>query len=456
MSENGAQRVCGRTGEVLKKGDAKIHFVGILGAGMMPLALLLAERGYTVSGSDVASSRHIDDERITFYRGHRAEQAAGCDLAVYSLAVPKDNPELTAAREAGIPTVSRPELLGALVSEHRVSIGVAGTHGKSTTTAMLGNVLSVLSPTVICGAELKDGGSCISGSDAVAVYEACEYKDAFLTTRPTVALLLNLELDHTDYFRDIDALSSSFLRYASSAQLTVYNADDENLAQISRKIEGRAVSFGVTPGADYRYEIDGLGSSTHFTVYKHGKRFGAFTLGVMGCFNVQNAVGAIAVASELGVSNEEIERGIASFRGLRRRLEKIGELSGAAVFYDYAHHPSEIFAGISAVRASGSERVTVVFCPHTYTRTKSLWDGFVSALSTADRVILTDVFAAREEAIEGINSRRLAEAIGERAEYAETPRRAAEILRAVSSDSIVLMGAGDLYELMNILLDKKT
>ena len=456
MSEKGVQRVCGRTGEVLKKGDAKIYFVGILGAGMMPLARLLAEKGYTVSGSDLSAERHLDDDRITVYKGHSAEQVFGCDLAVYSLAVPKDNSELLAAREAGIPTVSRPELLGALVSEHRISVGVAGTHGKSTTTAMLGEVLSALSPTVICGAELKEGKSCILGGGAIAVYEACEYKDAFLATRPTVALLLNLELDHTDYFGDIDALCSSFLRYASSAQLTVYNADDENLTLISRKIEGRAVSFGASSCADYRYEIDGLGSSTRFTVYKHGRRLGAFTLGVMGCFNVQNAVAAIAVASELGMRAEEIEHGISSFRGLKRRLEKIGELSGVPLLYDYAHHPSEIFAGISAVRASGRERVTVVFRPHTYTRTKSLWDGFVSALSSADRVILTDVFAAREEAIEGINSRRLAEAIGERAEYAETPERVAELLRSTTSDSIILMGAGDLYEVLNLLLEKKT
>ena len=380
----------------------------------------------------------------------------GCELVVYSLAVPKDNPELLSAREAGITVVSRPELLGALVSEHAISVGVAGSHGKSTTTAMLGGVLSSLSPTVICGAEHKEGRASLTGDGSVAVYEACEYRDAFLSTRPTVALLLNLELDHTDYFNNIDALRSSFIRFCASSQLTVYNADDENLALISGKIEGRAVSFGASSGADYRYDIDGIGDSTRFTVYKKGSRLGAFRLGVMGCFNVQNAVGAIAVASELGVSVGEIERGIASFRGLHRRLEKIGELAGAPVLYDYAHHPSEIFAGISAVRASGKERVTVVFRPHTYTRTKSLWDGFVSALSLADRVILTDVFPAREEAIPGIDSSRLAEAIGERAEYAESPGRVLELLRSSSQDTVILMGAGELFEVIRLLFEKNS
>ncbi len=455
MSETVVRHSRGEITEALNRKGARVHFIGILGAGMMPLAHLLAERGYIVSGSDIAEPRNLRSG-IIFYKGHSAEGVLGCDLAVYSLAVSRDNPELLSAREAGIPTVSRPELLGALVFEHKISIGVAGTHGKSTVTAMLGAVLSELSPTVICGAELKTGSGCVLGDGGVAVYEACEYRDAFLFTRPTVALLLNLELDHTDYFKDIEALRSSFVRFAASAQLTVYNADDESLALIARKIEGRAVSFGASPSADYRYEIDGLGAATRFTVYKQGARLGVFTLGVMGCFNVQNAVAAIAVASELGVGRDRIERGIASFRGLRRRLEKIGELSGAPVLYDYAHHPSEIFAGISAIRASGAERVTVVFRPHTYSRTKSLWDGFVSALSSADRVILTDVFPAREEAIVGIDSRRLAEAIGERAEYAETPERVRELLRSFAGDAVVLMGAGDLSDVIKLLFGKNT
>lgn len=456
MSERVVRHVRGDITEVLWKKGARIHFIGILGSGMMPLAHLLAERGYTVSGSDIAEPRNLSSTEITFYKGHSAEQVFGCDLAVYSLAVPKNNPELISAHEEGIPTVSRPELLGALVSEHAVSVGVAGTHGKSTATAMLGAAMSELSPTVICGAELKGGKSFLSGDGSIAVYEACEYRDAFLATQPTVALLLNLELDHTDYFKDIEALRASFLRYAASSQLTVYNADDENLSLISNRIEGRAISFGASPSADYRYEIDGLGASTRFTVYKQGARLGAFTIGVMGCFNVQNAVAAIAAASELGVSVDRIERGLASFQGLRRRLEKIGEISGVPVLYDYAHHPSEIFAGISAVRASGREHVTVVFRPHTYSRTKSLWDGFVSALSSADRVILTDVFAAREEAIEGINSRRLAEAIGERAEYAETPERVALLLRSFTSDSVILMGAGDHSDVLRVLFEENT
>jgi len=443
-------RVC----EILGRGGARIHFVGILGAGMLPLATLMAERGYKVTGSDAAAVRVRLDDRIRLSVPGDVSCAAECDLLVYSLAIREDNSEIRSALSAGVLCVSRAELLGFVVSSYKQSVGVAGSHGKSTATAMLSLTLRCLEPTVICGADFGDCCGLSVGGGELAVYEACEYRDAFLATRPTVAVLLNLELDHTDYFKSIEALRQSFLNYANSAALTVYNRDDENLELICRKFSRRAVSFGVCPHSDYRYEINGISERITFSIYKGRNPVGSFSLGVLGVFNVKNAVAAIVAALELGVPVSKIKAGIESFRGIGRRLERIGEISGCPLIYDYAHHPSEISSGIAALRAAGAEFVTVVFRPHTYSRTKSLWGGFVSSLSDADRVILLDVFPAREEAIEGVSSEALAAAIGECAEYADSAASAVRLLLEGRCGTVILMGAGDLSEVKDALTRK--
>ncbi len=452
MSKSTASRVSLSVARALETEGARIHFIGILGAGMRPLAELMLARGYTVSGSDLASPERLLDPRIEFKRGHSPELASLCDLGVVSLAVPEDDPELAAMRSRGIPTVYRAELLGAVTSEFRTAVGVAGSHGKSTVTAMLAYTLAALSPTVMCGAELPTGSGLMLGGDKTIVYEACEYRDAFLATHPTVALLLNLELDHTDYFKDIEALRASFFAFASRADLTVYNADDEGLRPVTRRLEGRAVSFGVSPSADYRFEITGRGRRTRFTLTHLGVLIGEFSLSLLGDFNIYNAVAALVTASELGLSVTEPVASLSEFSGIPRRLERIGALGGISVIYDYAHHPTEISAGIRAVRASGASHITAVFRPHTYSRTAALWDDFVDALSLADRVIMLDVYAAREDAIDGIDSARLAAAIGERAVYAESAEQALYLLRQERTDRIILMGAGDLSELINSIL----
>ena len=426
----------------------RIHFTGILGNGMMPLARLLLSRGYTVSGSDLREPESPLPEGMSFSRGHAPEMISGDTLCVHSLAVPYNDPELCRAREVGATVISRPELLGALAASYPVSVGVAGSHGKSTVTAMLAELLSPISPTVICGADIGESGL-VAGVGDLFVYEACEYRDAFLSARPNVAVLLNLELDHTDYFSDVEMLADSFHRFAASARRVIYNADDPRLATIATSLGERAVGFGSSPSAEYRFEITERRSTMRFVVIRRGTNIGEFALSLLGDFNVYNALAAIAVACELGISSTDLVAPLADFRGIPRRLENIGTLCGIPVIYDYAHHPTEISAGIRALRESGASHITVVFRPHTYSRTAALWDDFVDALSLADRVILTDVYAARESAIEGIDSARLAAAIGEQASYAESAERALELLRMECTDRIILMGAGDLSEIKN-------
>ena len=427
-----------------------IHFIGVLGAGMLPLATLLINRGYRVSGSDRREPLCSMPQGLEFWQGHEPQRIPPDALCVYSLAVPEDDAEYAFAAARGQTLISRPRLLGMLATEYAVSVGIAGSHGKSTVTAMLSRLLADLSPTVLCGAEIGEHGF-VRGDDNLLVYEACEYRDAFLDTHPTVAILLNLELDHTDYFPDIHALEHSFAGFSASAAMTVYNADDERLCRIMHDAEENTVSFGASAFADYRYEILGVGDATRFVVYRRGDLLGNFTLHIPGSFNLKNALAAIALAAELGVPVDSIEQSLAAFRGIPRRLEIIGTLSGCPVIYDYAHHPTEIAAGIDAIRAMGNDGVTVVFRPHTYTRTASLWNDFVRALRRADRVILLDVFAAREEAIAGVDSRNLAVAIGDRALYARSDAEAALMIFEQPPRATVLMGAGDLDGVKRIL-----
>lgn len=428
--------------QIMKPGTP-FHFIGALGAGMLPLATLLLHRGHPVSGSDRRSPEAPLPAGLQFWQGSAPERISRGAVCVFSLAVPDDDPELTVSRARGQIILSRPELLGMIVAEYPVSVAVSGSHGKSTVTAMLGAILADLSPTVLCGADIGERGL-VRGGDGLLIYEACEYRDAFLSTRPTVALLLNLELDHTDYFPDLPALRRSFSRFAASAALTVYSADDESLARVAATLGDRVVSFGTSPAADYRYEVVGIGEKTRFAVYARGERLGEFTLSIPGSFNLKNATAAIATAAELGVPAESIARQLAAFRGIPRRLQEIGRLAGRPVIYDYAHHPTEIAAGIDAVRAMGNDSVTVLFRPHTYSRTASLWEDFVRALRRADRVILLDVFAAREEPVAGVDSPSLAAAIGATAIYAPSDAEALALLFAEPPRATLLMGAGDL------------
>ena len=436
----------------------RVHFIGIGGVSMHTLARLLVAKGMTVSGSDREESdrtRILERDGITVYIGHDRSHVDGADLVVYSHAISDKNPEYLGALNLGIPTVTRGELLGRIMLDYKSRIGISGTHGKSTTVAMLDLIFTaaMCEPTTLSGAELTGGDAMRIGKSELLLYEACEYKDSFLSFCPTVAVALNLELDHTDYFPDIQSLRSSFVRALSRAStFSMVNCDDENLSAIIHEIKSPVITFGQSERADYRYLITSFGGeSTKFTMYNHGVTVGVFEISVPGVHNITNAAAAIAVALEYGIDREVIASAIRSFRSVPRRMELVGNHRGRAVYYDYAHHPTEISATINTLRSVTGSPLTVVFKPHTYSRTASLWDGFTSALSLADHVILTDIYPAREEPITGISSRRLSENIGKRAMFSpdsEVPT----YVDNFTSGAIVVMGAGDLEDIKNRLI----
>lgn len=444
----------------IESADASVHFVGIGGVSMYTLARLMTDAGYRVTGSDRVLGYRVRDlvsRGITVHAGHDGKNVEGATLVVYSHAVAKDNPELLRAEELSIPTVSRAEFLGAVMLEYKSRVGVCGTHGKSTVVAMLDAIFAsaLREPTTLSGADLQIGEPIRIGRSELLVYEACEYRDSFLYFSPTVAVALNLELDHTDYFADIKAMADSFRRALSRAtDFCVVNYDDEQLSALIPTIKSRVVTFGQSERADYRYLITAFrDTGMEITVYCHGTRVRKFKLSVPGVHNAANAAAAIATALEYGLDPDVIAGAIEGFRGIRRRLELVGERKGRRVFYDYAHHPTEISAGINTVKLMTHDFVTVVFKPHTYTRTAALWSDFSASLSLADHIVLTDVYAAREEPIDGINSRALALDIGERAVYSKD----ADVREAVDTYTrgvIIVMGAGELEQVKNDLISE--
>ena len=442
----------------ISRGGRKIHFVGIGGVSMYSLARLANLFGATVSGSDREASPRTDSLAsldMEIFIGHRAENVDGAHLVVYSHAIDEDNPELMYAREHNIPTVSRAEYLGAMMLEYKGRIGISGSHGKSTTTAMLDAIFahSGAMPTTLSGADLLTGDPMRLGSSDILIYEACEYRDSFLRFTPTIAIGLNLELDHTDYFPNIDTLCGSFLRSFNRAEeLVILSGDDPNFKKIIPKITTKVITFGRSKGNTYRYDISSFREGNFlFDLYKFENKIGSFELHLSGAFNVHNATAAIAAALEMGIDIDRIYEAVAAFRGISRRLELLGQAFGRDVYYDYAHHPTEIGASITALRGLNCGEITVVFKPHTYSRTKSLWNEMCSSLSFADYVLLTDIYAAREEPIPGITSENLARDIGENAAYIKD-NEAAEYIMKNTRGAIVLMGAGDLTEIKNQLI----
>jgi UDP-N-acetylmuramate--alanine ligase len=435
-----------------------VHFVGVGGVSMYSLAGLTADRGARVQGSDREDSPRLFSLRLSgaeVFIGHIGENVRGADLVVYSHAILPDNPELTEAKRLGIPTVSRAEYLGALMLGYKSRIGVSGSHGKSSTTAMLDLIFSYAgtSPTTLSGADLTIGGPLRLGSDGLMIYEACEYRDSFLRFCPTASIALNLELDHTDYFADLEELKHSFAKALGRAtEFALINGDDQNLKDIADKIKARVITFGASEGNTYRYMITSFKQvGFGFSVLRNGVKLGDFELNIPGVFNIANATAAIAVSLEYGIDVATVSEALALYRGIPRRLEYIGSRFNRPVFYDYAHHPTEIKASIDALKMQGNSPLTVIFKPHTYSRTRDLWDELCSSLSEADHVLLTDIYPAREEMIEGINSVRLAEEIGDKARYC----RDDEILTQLdfyTSGAIVLMGAGDLEEIKRNIL----
>lgn len=385
-------------------GKKHIHFIGIGGSGMYPLAQILHSKGYFLTGSDnneTATLQAVRNMGITVFLGQREENIKGADLIVYSAAIMKDNPELVAAKNSDAVVLERSELLGLVTSWYDNAVCVCGTHGKTTASSMLTTVFMEEGVDISCviGGKLHSiGGSGRAGKSDTMVCEACEYVDTFLRLYPDVAVILNVDADHLEYFKTLDNIKRSFNKFASMAtKALVINGDDKNTLDAVFGIEKETITFGFSKNNDYYAEIlNTKGLRTDFDVFYKGEKQRTMSIFVPGKHNVLNALATIAAARYCGVSWDGIEMGLQVFRGAVRRFEKIAEVRGVTIVDDYAHHPKELEVTLKAAKELGFNRVWAVFQPFTYSRTSILLDDFVSALKIADRVVLTDIMGSRE------------------------------------------------------------
>lgn len=448
-----------------------IHFIGIGGISMSGLAEILLDAGFTVSGSDAHETeltRHLTDKGARIYYGQRAaniEQESGIDAVVYTAAIHDDNPELMAVRAKGIPELTRAQLLGELMRNYKQAIAVAGTHGKTTTTSMLTDILLAgnTDPTVSVGGILRDiGGNIRVGGPELFVTEACEYTNSFLSFYPTIEIILNIEEDHLDFFKDIEDIRRSFRLFAEklpAGGLLVINSGIDRVEEITRGLDCRVITFGKDISSDYAAQnitYDEFGRPS-YDLLVHGEVVNRITLGVTGEHNVYNSLSAAAAALELGVGFDGVMAGLKTFTGTDRRFEKKGEICGVTVIDDYAHHPQEIRATLAAAKNYPHKRLWVVFQPHTYTRTKAFLDEFAQALSGADEVILADIFAARETDTLGVSSRDIAdrlEKLGTSVHYIPSFDEIETFIleHCINGDLLITMGAGDIVKVGEKLL----
>ncbi len=436
----------------------KLYFIGIGGVSMSSLAAIAALRGYTVRGSDRTESpvtKELAAKGVTVFYGHDAKNVEGSDCVILTAAIPKENPERVRAAELGIPLLTRAEFLGWLMTGYVRRVGVAGTHGKSTTTSMLAEIYFAagVDPTVVSGAALNDMGGCYKiGGKEHFLFEACEYTDSFLSFYPTTAVVTNVDFDHPDYFYDLEAVKSSFIRYTELAELAVMNADDGNSVDCLKRSKTRAVTYGIDNEADYTAkDLSYEGGCASFTLTKGVEALTRVTLRVPGTHNVYDALAASAAAYENGIPAEAIAEGLFRFTGASRRFERRGVLNGAVVYDDYAHHPGEIRATLATAKRMG-KRVVCVFQPHTFSRTAKLLDGFRTAFGDADEVIFADIYAAREVNVYGVSAKGLAE-MTENGKYLGDLDAIASYLKATltENDLLIVMGAGDVIRLDRLL-----
>ena len=440
----------------LKPGK-RVHLVGIGGVSMRPLGLVLQGMGITVTGSDMNSSVSTDEliaHGIHVEIGHRAENIQGADCVIRTAAAHNDNPEIAAARAAGIPVFERAQAWGVIMQSYRNAVCVSGTHGKTTTTSMVTHVLMAAQkdPTVMIGGYLPmlHAGHRVGQGDTI-VLESCEYCDSFLNFYPTLAIVLNIEADHLDYFKDLMAIEKSFHTFAGLAtQGVLANGDDKNTMDAMEGLS--CVTFGL--GEQNRIRAVNISEDWHsFDVLCDGEFYCHLNLGVVGKHNTLNALAAAGAAWMLGISGEAVAQGLATFKGAGRRMEFKGNYGGADVYDDYAHHPGELAATIEAVRTMPYKRVVVAFQPHTYTRTHALFADFVRELKKPDLCLVAEIYAARERNTIGISSRDLVEQIPG-AVYCETLPDVTAFLRenVRPGDIVLTVGAGDIYRAGEALL----
>jgi UDP-N-acetylmuramate--alanine ligase len=446
--------------------------VGIGGIGLSAVAEILLSEGYRVSGSDMSESDTTDrliDRGAAVYLGHRARNVAGADLVIYSAAIPMTNPEIVEARENGVPIVTRAQMLGHLMSGRANSVAVAGAHGKTTTTSMISLVLKNAGkdPTILVGGNLSEiSGNVAVGSGDYFVTEACEYMDSFLSLAPKYAIILNIDSDHLDYFKDIDHIVRSFEQFTDQVRddgaVIAFDANPF-VSSILDVTDKRVITFGYHKRCDYsaggiKFGEDGMPA---FSVRHGGDVLCRVRLSIPGEHNISNALASFACCYEMGIDPAVIARTLEGFTGTQRRFDVRGETyGGVMVIDDYAHHPAEITATIKAANNIPHKSLWVLFQPHTYTRTLALHDDFADALTLADKVVVAEIYAAREKNVRQISAKSIALKMKE-----DNPGRDAWFFKsfdeianfvlnnAESGDLVITMGAGDIYKVGDLILE---
>ncbi len=456
--------------DLLFKGRAqRVHFVGIGGIGMCGIAEVLINLGLEVSGSDLSSSettRRLASLGGVIHRGHDQAHLGEADVVVVSSAVPRDNPEVRAARERGIPVIPRAEMLAELM-RLKYGIAVAGSHGKTTTTSLLAAILdrAGVDPTVVIGGKVNSMGvGARLGQGDTLVAEADESDGSFLKLSPTIAVVTNIDPEHMDHYGDLEHLKETFLDFVNKVPfygLAVLCLDSENVQSLLPRVEKRTVTYGTTPQADYHARgIRPAALSTSFIPVRRGVPLQPLTLQMTGRHNVLNALAALAVADELEVPEPVIREALAQFGGIQRRFTIRGEQAGVMVVDYYGHHPTEIKAVLTGAREGFRRRIVAVFQPHRYTRTQNLFAQFATAFYDADVVMVCDIYPAGEPPIEGVSAAALAEAIREHGHrdvtYAPSPEALGSLLdeRTQPGDMVVTLGAGDVWRAGQGLLDR--
>lgn len=436
----------------LLQGRARLWFIGIGGVHMTSLALFCRARGFFVSGSDTCANAGVARLRaagVSVYVGHHPARVAECDAVIYTLAIKEDDPEYLAAVGLGVPVLSRADLLGFITAAYPTRIGVSGSHGKSTVTAMLDAIFCAAGrdPTTFCGALLPSGAAARFGKGSDCIFEACEYGNSFLCLCPTAALVLNTDFDHADFFKDEKALCASFRRFASRAEAVICETQNKKTA-LSHP---RARTFGLYEGDCHTRNLRFVAGRGAFSLVLDGNTVGDVELCVLGEHNVKNALAAALCAADAGIAHADITGALSKFKGATRRMSDRGFFHGAHFFDDYAHHPAEIDASIRTARqiTPSTGRVFAVFQPHTYTRTKAFFHELARALRAADRVIVADIYPARETDTQGMSAALLAQAVGAHAAFVGG---LVQIARALDSelapgDTVLVMGAGDIDRL---------
>ena len=450
----------------------RIHCLGIGGIGLSAVAEILRDRGYIVSGTDINPSkvtRHLEYLGIKVYTSHEAENVEGVDAIVYSAAVSEENPEVVRARELGIPLFSRAEVLGMIMDDYENSVAICGTHGKTTVTSMTSLILrnAEYKPTILVGGNLPQiNGNVEIGCTKYFVTEACEYMDSFLQLRPSIGVILNIDSDHLDYFKDMDHIVKSFSTFVEQIPeggIIIAFGDNPFVRSILKGHKNK-ITYGYSESNDFYAENISFNESGYpsFDIFHKGDRIVSLELSVPGEHNVLNAMAAFVTASYLGVDNGTIASTLKEYSGTNRRFDFIGTTdNGVKVIDDYAHHPTEIKATLAAARNVKHNKLWLIFQPHTYTRTKALFNEFVDAFEDTDVVILTDIYAAREKDIYNISSYKLMNAM--KVKHPDKPvyyvKDFEDIARYIEKfagkdDIVMTMGAGDVYKVGDMLLHK--